>query len=609
MDLDTEMMFKFFSLFEIPDGHDLLLWTLNPKTQEKKSIFVQSADAAVEALKSQWLCHCYYGIGLRAHQTIARPYWRGNEQEITAILGFHLDVDLYHPLAHKNTNLPRTHEEILELLALLPIPFTTRTDTGHGEQPLFLFKEPEILEDIQDRNRAREGARQLHSTIQTLAAAKHWKIDSTYDLSRVLRVPGSINWKVENDPRLVKLLSVDGPRYPSISALCDQLPEFPLIQQYGPMSGNILSTIKQLSLQGLPPFSPTKLMALCQNNKLFNATWFHNRKDLADGSQSAYDFSIMLQALHMQLPPHEVAALVQLFRQEQKASVKDEGYYKFSIRNAMLTIANGSPEKTALEGFQHQEERAVIEAQARINSAEDANDTARLFQEVEFFFEFPENYHISKVLCIKSEPLQHEIIVACPDGQEQRIQIESPKDIYDWNAIRQRVTQVTGSYIAKGGSRGKRDQVEQTWGLYFNRMRAVAAPLEAPESHVREIIREALIQYAERRYELTDATREQQLELMIGYRSFTLDDKFWFSLSKFIAETNKTIGRPLTQAVYVKTLLQLSAERTDKGFRIEGGKTTSRKYWTIDLASLPGLSFHNFTTPSELENGKLVITH
>ena len=38
-------------------------------------------------------------------------------------------------------------------------------------------------------------------------------MDATWDLARVMRVPGTMNVKDPNDPRPVLLLSSDGPRY------------------------------------------------------------------------------------------------------------------------------------------------------------------------------------------------------------------------------------------------------------------------------------------------------------------------------------------------------------------------------------------------------------
>lgn len=601
MQPDEQTIFDFFSLFEIPDGHHLLLWCAHPVSQQKISLFVPSAEAAVETLRpyvEKW--NCYYGVGLRAHQSQPRPHWRGTEQDVTALLCLHLDIDIYHPTAHKNTtSLPKTIEEATALVRSLPVVSTVLVNSGHGLHANYILKEAEILADAHERNMARDAAYQLYAVCYHAAHMLGWRIDSVFDLSRILRIPGTINNKAPDDPKLVTLISTDGPRYGSISDISDTLPYVaPIHSSQGAIPASILSITQELRLTGGQfPFSTLK--ALCANDKKFDATWERKRADFRDGSQSAYDFSLILQGFNAGLSAQDCVSLVELFRREQKATDKSIGYYKFSVRNALLQISKGRKEKDAVDEIRVREEQATIEALENEQKAQDKYDPRPLFQEIETFFEFPNEYRIEKILRIESEPLQHEIVVNCPDNKQRRIQIESPNEAFSWAKMKERVMQVTSFMIKKGGRGISSDRFMQQWCDYFNRAREIAIDLQAPESFNAEIIRDLLERYAQTKtLQIESHEEEKQTTYMLKQIPFFVNNVFWFSLSKFMDYANRSIPKPYTRAVYVRILMQLSAMRVIKSFRV-GENTTSRKYWYITLPNLNG-STHANTNESNM---------
>jgi hypothetical protein len=61
-----------------------------------------------------------------------------------------------------------------------------------------LFKEIWILNTPAERERAQTLLRRLQRTVQLLAMERGWKVDTTSDLARVLRLPGTFNWKSGN---------------------------------------------------------------------------------------------------------------------------------------------------------------------------------------------------------------------------------------------------------------------------------------------------------------------------------------------------------------------------------------------------------------------------
>ena len=162
---DEQQVFRFFSLFDIPEGHNLLLWLSHPDTQEKRSLFVRTADEAASTLRTCGQYNCYWGVGLRWHQPTPRPHWRGTELDVSALLCLNLDLDVFHPVAHKSTTLPATKEEALRLVDSLPVLPTARLWSGYGIQVFYAFREAELLTDAIERNVARAAARHLFGSI------------------------------------------------------------------------------------------------------------------------------------------------------------------------------------------------------------------------------------------------------------------------------------------------------------------------------------------------------------------------------------------------------------------------------------------------------------
>lgn len=105
-----------------------------------------------------------------------------------------LDIDILGP-GHKAINLPANEAEALELLAMMRLAPSVLVRSGGGLQAWWLFAEPWIFADDADRNRAAVLAASWVMTAQAHGNAREWKVDSTKDLARVLRVAGTYNRK------------------------------------------------------------------------------------------------------------------------------------------------------------------------------------------------------------------------------------------------------------------------------------------------------------------------------------------------------------------------------------------------------------------------------
>jgi hypothetical protein len=134
----------------------------------------------------------YFGLGLRHEQ---RKEGRGESDDVLGIPGLWIEIDIKHPV-HTKVNLPETIEEALALVReALPLRPSLIIHSGYGIHLYWLFRELWLFENADDRQAAYHLLHRLQATIQAVANRHGWDVDGTYDLARVLRIPGSFNRK------------------------------------------------------------------------------------------------------------------------------------------------------------------------------------------------------------------------------------------------------------------------------------------------------------------------------------------------------------------------------------------------------------------------------
>jgi hypothetical protein len=197
----------------------VLVWTLLRKTKErdeqKRSHWLPTgdlgrADALLAQLADGSQGDVYAQVTLSPQDFGA--YNRCEAGRAAGIVGLWAEIDIKHE-AHKATNLPPSEWEARQLAYSLDVAPTEIVHSGHGLQPWWLFKAPWVFRDHQDRLRAAALSERFQAALRRNAEAKGWRLDGTADLARVLRVPGTVNYKCECEPVPVTLLEQGGPRY------------------------------------------------------------------------------------------------------------------------------------------------------------------------------------------------------------------------------------------------------------------------------------------------------------------------------------------------------------------------------------------------------------
>ncbi|MCL5957860.1 MAG: hypothetical protein M1358_00855, partial [Chloroflexi bacterium] len=193
----AEIAQRFFTLL-IGDGAPgyIPIWT----RQDKRTQWIQAtslgkaAQIAVNLAKSS---DVYFGVGI--HKDDLGPKERGAADDVSAIGALWIDIDVQ-GAAHKSENLPPTREAAFELIREFALQPTIIIDSGHGLQAYWVFKEPWLLENDEERQEAAELSRHFQTTFIEIAQRHGYTIDNTSDLARVLRVPGTVNRKLSPVP-------------------------------------------------------------------------------------------------------------------------------------------------------------------------------------------------------------------------------------------------------------------------------------------------------------------------------------------------------------------------------------------------------------------------
>ena len=182
----------------------ILIWTMPDKLS-----YWFNRPAGVNALvKANRQKNFYASVALApATLHVAR---RTKAHQTTAIPALWADVDFRHDV-HKEPNLPPSAEAALETLQAMPDPPTMVIHSGHGLQAYWVLTTPWVFDSPMDRIKANTLTQYWHHRISLVFGAKGWSVDATHDLSRVMRLPGTTNFK--QAPIAVTIVIQDGPRY------------------------------------------------------------------------------------------------------------------------------------------------------------------------------------------------------------------------------------------------------------------------------------------------------------------------------------------------------------------------------------------------------------
>ena len=172
---------------------------------------VSELDKAAEVVESLGQkMHTYYNTALR--KPGLGEYQRGGEADVHTVVCMFADIDIAGP-AHKQTALPKSKEEVMGFLDGLGMEPTYIIDSGNGIHAIWLLEEPFVISTPDDLKYVRTLSDGFGVHIIQEGQKHGWLFDKVQDITRMLRAPGTLNFK-SDPPNPCSIISHNPVRYP-----------------------------------------------------------------------------------------------------------------------------------------------------------------------------------------------------------------------------------------------------------------------------------------------------------------------------------------------------------------------------------------------------------
>ena len=272
------------------------IWTLPDKRTHLFADYREAARYAIERADDSDVYFCTCAV-LSAVQR-----GRGKFEDMAGMIALRVEVDVSGP-GHRATKLPADKQTALQELDLIEPKPAVIVDSGGGLHAYVLLEEPWIFQSDDDRQLAQTFIRRYWATIAAAFAQRGWHLDPAHDLTRVLRVPGTMNRKDPGNLRPVKLLRLD----PTLRYTRDQIDKLLLSaptnddwKSHVPDSSTARAKVKSSGRSpggvGYPSPSGDLIRELCAYSPTFEATWNLRRCEFTktDGTPdwSRYDQAV-----------------------------------------------------------------------------------------------------------------------------------------------------------------------------------------------------------------------------------------------------------------------------------------------------------------------------
>jgi hypothetical protein len=325
------------ALFEgMPEGAYILIWAKKGQVKLSKwANSVSDAVRAVESIETEDGWDIYAGVC-----TSPRDYGKNrrvSKDDVLSLATLWVDLDIAGPgHADGGKKYARDEAEALALINKIGLAPSLIVHTGGGIHAYWLLKEHWIFGSDAERQQAQILERAFIRTFQLHGGQMGIAVDSVFDLARVMRLPGTSNWK-NAEPRLARILQDHSDIRYDPADLQALLPPEAFTEQsttaiVAKQIGNLI-----LDPQAEPPLE--KMQALQLAEPKFDASVKYQRKDFPKGkdSPSEYDLSLATFAAMAGWSEQEIADLLLFVRRLHGKELKLENaqYYRRTINMAV----------------------------------------------------------------------------------------------------------------------------------------------------------------------------------------------------------------------------------------------------------------------------------
>lgn len=272
--------------------------------------------------------NCFVGVSTIHDKATGR----GSEKDTVSCLSFVLDMDIANEKRGSGKDYFDSEDQALSLVQALPVTPTFTINSGGGLHAWYMFREPWTFVSESERTAAKSLSRRFWATANQIAAQSGKVLDSTFDLSRIMRVPGTKNFKYGLESFTVEH---SGVRHDPEDFLDWTLP----IEECGvDVSGGTASFDMRKIGKGVP--ENWELLAAADPG--LQDLVFHRRKlGGRDQSLSSYDLGIASKLKHAGVDDQTCVAIMVWHRKIHRGKLKPPSYYKRTMVRVNATV--GSP--------------------------------------------------------------------------------------------------------------------------------------------------------------------------------------------------------------------------------------------------------------------------
>lgn len=190
------------------DGFVTVTTLPGPRTEHIPVRELEKAAERITALGSK--VNTYYGTALRGEGLGSSV--RGGAGQIRTVVCMYADIDV-RGTAHKEENLPESTEEAVGFVNGLAMRPSVTVQSGNGIHALWLLDTPFVIHNEEERTLIREISDGFGVYVIGEGRKRGWKLDNVQDIARMLRAPGSLNFK-SDPPKKCEVISAEEIRYP-----------------------------------------------------------------------------------------------------------------------------------------------------------------------------------------------------------------------------------------------------------------------------------------------------------------------------------------------------------------------------------------------------------
>jgi len=262
----------------------------------------------------------YFGVNSRVGRG-------GAKENVHWLSAFHAEID-YGKLGHKKESTHETHKDALAAIRVFPMEPSVIVHSGGGYHCYWVLLNPVNVMKV--------GLDNIESVNKALSASLGG--DTATDISRLLRVPGTLNLKIPDKPRPVMVVSYSGKRY--------QYEDFVhLVKDDGPKGITTGPTfMTDTTISWAAAVNPIEADSLPVSEKIKSLIKQGNRGQYV--SRSHADFAVITTLVHKGLSDSEIRKVFLQYPigEKYRQHKAPEQYLKHSIDKAKK-LSNLTPDE------------------------------------------------------------------------------------------------------------------------------------------------------------------------------------------------------------------------------------------------------------------------